>query len=573
MAVIPLNEGQSEPYSIIAPFGTYAVANWSIVAGDAQLGFDFDVDPLSGINVTVNQGQTIEIDFNIIDDTIPEGIESFTFFVEITHYDFVTGEIVNYYRDQHTIAIQDNDAACFIDLAGDGSQDLVDFTFQEASTALSNSVQDLKDVGDQLKLANQLLEAQLDQQAALEDLARLGIIDAILSPLTLGVPNLGKFLAVDVPKFVEALSNSTALYNGTVNEQIGALISLGADLAKGLVKGAPFIGLLASTYDQFKSLDDIWTEANALVPRIKDTEASIVALQTKFDDLKTNIEKLSTCFTGPLMLSDGSDIDQSSVAAITTITPVFFGNEIKIPELGYSQITGGDFNDSFVVGDDSEIAIQIVQAGGGDDVISVFARGSDGLIVVSGGMGKDVLEVTDLLASDALWLLDSGGYLALTPKTENIGIGAQMILEGIERIEFADRHVAFDIDGNSGQAYRLYQAAFDRVPDTVGLGYWISELDSGKSDLPLISLSFIRSAEFQATYGNPGTVSDAQFVTLIYQNVLDRAPDQAGLNHWLNDLSNGYRREDLLTFFSESAENKANVIGAIDNGIEFVPWA
>jgi hypothetical protein len=86
-------------------------------------------------------------------------------------------------------------------------------------------------------------------------------------------------------------------------------------------------------------------------------------------------------------------------------------------------------------------------------------------------------------------------------------------------------------------------------------------------------LSFIRSVEFRATYGDPGTVSDTQFVTLLYANVLDRAPDQAGLQHWLADLSNGYPREHLLVFFSESTENKANVADAVEHGIAFIPWA
>ena len=33
--------------------------------------------------------------------------------------------------------------------------------------------------------------------------------------------------------------------------------------------------------------------------------------------------------------------------------------------------------------------------------------------------------------------------------------------------------LALDINGTAGQVYRLYQAAFDRKPDLVGLGYWI----------------------------------------------------------------------------------------------------
>ena len=127
------------------------------------------------------------------------------------------------------------------------------------------------------------------------------------------------------------------------------------------------------------------------------------------------------------------------------------------------------------------------------------------------------------------------------------------------------------LGGNAGQAYRLYQI-FDRKPDLEGLGYWIDELDTGKSHLTSVASSFIYSAEFQATYDAPDAMSDQQFITLLYANVLDRAPDQVGLDHWLKALSNGYLREHLLIFFSESAENKSDVIGAIENGIEYMPW-
>ena len=35
----------------------------------------------------------------------------------------------------------------------------------------------------------------------------------------------------------------------------------------------------------------------------------------------------------------------------------------------------------------------------------------------------------------------------------------------VERLDFSDAHLAFDVDGNAGQIYRLYKAAFARTPD------------------------------------------------------------------------------------------------------------
>src|SRR5690606_12431953 len=67
-------------------------------------------------------------------------------------------------------------------------------------------------------------------------------------------------------------------------------------------------------------------------------------------------------------------------------------------------------------------------------------------------------------------------------------------LSSIERLQFDDGTLAFDFDGTAGQAYRLYQAAFDRAPDADGLGFWIDYLDGGKLDLDTIADLFEASA-------------------------------------------------------------------------------
>jgi Domain of unknown function (DUF4214) len=144
-------------------------------------------------------------------------------------------------------------------------------------------------------------------------------------------------------------------------------------------------------------------------------------------------------------------------------------------------------------------------------------------------------------------------------------------LVDVERLQFADTNVAFDTDvwDNAGSAYRLYTAAFDREPDEVGLGYWIEQLDNGAS-LQLAASGFIHSAEFESLYG--ANASDTTFVTKLYNNVLDRNPDQGGLDYWLYQLDNGMSRESALINFSESGENVQNVAPLIVNGIHYQDW-
>lgn len=140
-------------------------------------------------------------------------------------------------------------------------------------------------------------------------------------------------------------------------------------------------------------------------------------------------------------------------------------------------------------------------------------------------------------------------------------------LRGIERVQFSDGVLAFDDYGKAGQAYRLYQAAFDRKPDAEGLGFWIDNYDKDNVDLVEMAGYFMQSAEFAEKYGPSEGLSDQAYLTLLYNNVLDRDPDQAGFDFWRDQQGNGLSRADMLQYFSESTENNLNVATAISDGI------
>ncbi len=144
-------------------------------------------------------------------------------------------------------------------------------------------------------------------------------------------------------------------------------------------------------------------------------------------------------------------------------------------------------------------------------------------------------------------------------------------LNEVERLQFSDVTLALDTAKGeiAGSAYRIYKAAFDRSPDAGGLGFWINAMDDGAS-LTSVAAGFINSPEFQKLYG--ANVSDRDYVTKLYNNVLDRNPDQGGYDFWLGALANGATREDILVNFSESKENIANVADLIANGIQYEAW-
>jgi len=201
-----------------------------------------------------------------------------------------------------------------------------------------------------------------------------------------------------------------------------------------------------------------------------------------------------------------------------------------------------------------------------NDVLKGYAGNDD----LEGGSGNDIL--------DGGTGIDTANYagrhdnytIQLTSIVDNSTSDGTDTLTNIERLSFADKTIALDINDNAGEAYRIYKAAFDRVPDLGGLGFWINALDNGATLLEMAS-GFTNSAEFSNLYG--ANNSNDAYLNLLYNNVLDRDGDAGGHAFWLGHLdAETVTREQLLIDFSESTENQANVIDLIANGIEYTSY-
>jgi len=236
------------------------------------------------------------------------------------------------------------------------------------------------------------------------------------------------------------------------------------------------------------------------------------------------------------------------------------------------QVTGADKVDVVWGGSGSET----IRTLGGNDAVMGF--GGNDLIVggtgrdwLAGGAGEDSLDGgADLDA--ALYAGGRSGYTILkTGQGFSVsGPDGSDTVTGIERLMFADAAVALDIDGTGGKAYRIYQAAFNRTPDSGGLGYWIKVLDDGAA-LRDVAQGFMGSPEFQSAYGTNPT--NGQLVSRFYENVLHRPPDEVGYNYWLGILNQGLdTAAGALANISESPENQAGVVGVIQNGFEYAPY-
>ena len=128
---------------------------------------------------------------------------------------------------------------------------------------------------------------------------------------------------------------------------------------------------------------------------------------------------------------------------------------------------------------------------------------------------------------------------------------AELTRNFVESAEFADAVAPL---------VRLYYSAFDRIPDAGGLSFWLQQAQAG-TPLDTIAEAFVMTAEFAEVYG---AARNADFIDLIYQNALDRAPDAGGKAYWLEQLAQGQAsRADVLTAIANSGEMAAATGNAV----------
>lgn len=137
----------------------------------------------------------------------------------------------------------------------------------------------------------------------------------------------------------------------------------------------------------------------------------------------------------------------------------------------------------------------------------------------------------------------------ITTVTDLLGSGGSVNLDpNVQLIIFQDISINLSIPKESTEIasqdltslIELYIAYFNRVPDAEGLSYWIGRFKAGMT-LDQIGESFYAAGLlYSAQTGYTANTSNAEFVTIIYRNVLGRTtPDKEGLDYWTNSLSTG----------------------------------
>lgn len=261
----------------------------------------------------------------------------------------------------------------------------------------------------------------------------------------------------------------------------------------------------------------------------------------------------------------GTDTVKSYLANYTlpaNVENLLLGDgNIKLQGASNPNGTGNELNNRIT----GNLQSNILRGLGGDDILDGGAgkvpdnAGND---MIDGGSGADIVVYQTAYASSTITKTADGYTVARIRPHSSVDL-----LQNIERIQFSDKALSLPGDTHAAQAYRIYQAAFNRAPDSSGLGFWVKQIDNGAS-VTEVAKGFMQSAEFKTMYGEHPANSD--MVTKFYQNVLHRAPDAGGLAFWTDVLNTGRGTPDyVLAQFSESPENVAALTGVTSAGFTF----
>ncbi|MCR4895717.1 MAG: DUF4214 domain-containing protein [Lachnospiraceae bacterium] len=114
---------------------------------------------------------------------------------------------------------------------------------------------------------------------------------------------------------------------------------------------------------------------------------------------------------------------------------------------------------------------------------------------------------------------------------------------------FEEAPVYGDNDQLRAIVARFYRITLQREPDADGWNHWVEQLENQRSDGANLAHSFFHSPEFLDR-----EISNEEYVTMLYTAFFDREPDEEGFAGWLDVLTRGGDRNDLLRGFVNSQE-------------------
>lgn len=233
-----------------------------------------------------------------------------------------------------------------------------------------------------------------------------------------------------------------------------------------------------------------------------------------------------------------------------------FGGTDSLAGVELLQFSDGLFN--IVLNNVSSQDNDILIGSAGADKID--AQGSNDILIggagddqLDGGAGNDVARYVG--GRDNFEITRTATGLTIRDRTSAEGVDT---VSNVEQLRFADMNINLGIAALSKTIAakdlqlleELYVAFFNRVPDADGLGYWIGQLKAGSSINNIAESFYGAAVYFSNLTGYTATMTNDEFVKIIYRNVLGRsgatAPPDADVQYWSNELATGHATRGSL---------------------------
>ena len=210
--------------------------------------------------------------------------------------------------------------------------------------------------------------------------------------------------------------------------------------------------------------------------------------------------------------------------------------------------------DDTIIGNDSN---NFLNGGPGNDTLTGAAgndtlQGGAGNDVLNGGSGTDTVLMQGKLSEYKVAMTAQGGTVSGTLT----GRDGKDTLQDIEHIRFADFDINAGLPALAASVSRpqlqrlmeLYVGFFNRIPDADGLSFWLTQLKAGSAINPIADSFYGVGVQYTSLTGFSSTMTNADFVNLVYRNVLGRTggADASGLAYWTGELASGHASHGSL---------------------------
>lgn len=187
--------------------------------------------------------------------------------------------------------------------------------------------------------------------------------------------------------------------------------------------------------------------------------------------------------------------------------------------------------------------------------------GGGGSDLIDGGGGVDTARFA--LERRAYDVRSDGGRISVTAL---LGKDGSDTLSHVERLQFGDQSIAFDLSGRAGTVAKIIGAVYgpSALADRALVGRELDALDKGMAELELAA------SAIASRLGPHASAQDV--VSLLYQNVVGTAPDQAQLYYYSAMIENHDHSGATLALFAAGTDvNISNIdlVGLANHGLVF----